>query len=182
MSAGGGYTCALLDNHSVKCWGDNVSGQLGLGDSNARGDKPADMGDALPAVSLGKGRKALALNPGGYDHTCALLDDHSVKCWGMNHCRELGIGDSTSRGRLPADMGDALPRAGHGSGRSALVVAAGDEFTCAVLDDHTVKCWGYNVAGQLGVGDETYRGDQPGEMGDALPVVDLGTGHSVLVP
>ena len=51
--AAGHFTCARLDNGAVKCWGLNNDGQLGLGDRNARGDVPGEMGDALPAVSLG---------------------------------------------------------------------------------------------------------------------------------
>ena len=58
-------------------------GQLGYGDREARGDEPGEMGDALPPVDLGAGRAALALETGG-GHACAILDDHSVKCWGWN--------------------------------------------------------------------------------------------------
>ena len=53
MSGGGTHTCVLLDNTSLKCWGYNVSGQLGLGDTANRGDGPNEMGDFLPAVDLG---------------------------------------------------------------------------------------------------------------------------------
>ena len=50
---GVGYACAILDDKSLKCWGSNYSGQLGLGDTNNRGDAPGEMGDNLPAVDLG---------------------------------------------------------------------------------------------------------------------------------
>jgi len=42
------YFCATLDNNDNKCWGLNLSGQLGLGDLNNRGDNPGEMGDSLP--------------------------------------------------------------------------------------------------------------------------------------
>jgi hypothetical protein len=42
----------LLDNQELKCWGNNTNGQLGLGDTAARGDNPNEMGDNLPAVDL----------------------------------------------------------------------------------------------------------------------------------
>jgi hypothetical protein len=58
-------------------------------------------------------------------------------------------------------------------GLSALQVAAGNAQTCARLDDGSVKCWGSNVAGELGLGDTQTRGDGPGQMGAALPVVQL---------
>ncbi|MBW2258617.1 MAG: hypothetical protein JRI25_29065 [Deltaproteobacteria bacterium] len=51
--------------------------------------------------------------------------------------------------------------------------------SCALLDDKTVKCWGYNDGGLLGLGDEETRGDEEGEMGDDLPTLDLGTGRTV---
>ena len=53
ICSSGGYTCALLDDKSLKCWGGNYNGQLGLGDTNNRGDASGEMGDNLPVVDLG---------------------------------------------------------------------------------------------------------------------------------
>src|SRR5207249_4544729 len=77
------HTCALLDNASVKCWGFNGFGQLGLGNTASRGDGAGEMGDSLPAVALGTGRTAVSISANRYD-TCALLDKASGKCWGNN--------------------------------------------------------------------------------------------------
>ncbi len=131
------------------------------------------MGDALPAVSLGTGRTAKAIVAGSF-HTCALLDNDIVKCWGFNAIGSLGLGDWAHRGNGPGEMGDALPVVNLGTGRTAKIVVAG-LHTCALLDNDTLKCWGDNSRGLLGLGDTQYRGDGPGEMGDALPVVDLGS-------
>lgn len=60
-----------------------------------------------------------------------------------------------------------------GTGRSARLVTAGGDYTCALLDDGTVKCWGFNAYGQLGLGDAISRGDAPGELGDQLPALSL---------
>ena len=46
------HTCAVLDDASLKCWGKNDSGQLGLGDNSTRGDVSGEMGDNLPVISL----------------------------------------------------------------------------------------------------------------------------------
>ena len=77
-------------------------------------------------------------------------------------------------------MGDNLPAVDLGTGRRAVEISAGELHTCARLDDGQVKCWGSNNSGQLGLGDEIDRGIQPGEMGDSLPAIDLGTGRSAL--
>ena len=62
----------------------------------------------------------------------------------------------------------------------AVAVAAGELHVCAILDDHRVKCWGYNAEGQLGLGDTKDRGGDPSTMGDNLPTVDLGTGRTAI--
>jgi len=173
ISAGTMHTCAILDNKSVKCWGSNMYGQLGLGDTSDRGDASGKMGNKLPSVDLGKGRSATAISA-GYQHTCALLDDKSVKCWGSNGYGQLGLGDKNGRGLKSGEMGDKLPAVDLGKGRVATAISAGSVHTCALLDDKSVKCWGYNNKGQLGLGDTNHRGDESGEMGDKLPAVDLG--------
>jgi alpha-tubulin suppressor-like RCC1 family protein len=166
-------SCAILDDGQVKCWGYNFYGQLGLGDTANRGGAPGDMGDNLPAVSLGTGRTAVALSL-SYGFSCALLDDHQIKCWGANMNGNLGTGDTSSHGDAPGTMGDALPAVNLGAGRSALAVGAGAEHVCALLDIRQIKCWGDNPDGELGLGDTMTRGDKPGEMGDNLPATDLG--------
>lgn len=178
LTAGGWHTCARLDDDSVKCWGDNGTGQLGLGDIETRGNQPGEMGDLLPTVDLGTGRTAYELSASLF-HTCARLDNGSVKCWGVGGFGQLGLGDITIRGNEPGEMGDALPTVDLGTGRTALDIETNSEHTCARLDNNSLKCWGYNNTGQLGLGDNNNRGDNPGEMGDALPAVALGSGRTV---
>lgn len=178
IAAGNFHTCALLDNNTVKCWGKANYGQLGYGDStNSRGDVGGEMGNALPTVNLGSGRTARAISVAA-DNTCALLDNGLVKCWGYNFDGELGIGNNQHRGDNANEMGDALPAVDLGSGRIAVAISTGDRHSCALLSNLSVKCWGQNFAGKLGIGDLKNRGDTVGTMGDALPVVDL-AGHDV---
>lgn len=179
LSAGGMHACAILDDKSLKCWGSNSYGQLGLGNTEARGDAPGEMGDALPAIHLGTGRSAVQVAAGGFS-TCALLDDDSMKCWGENGYGQLGRGNVQHRGQSPGEMGDALAPIALGTGRKAVQIGAGNRHTCARLDDGSVKCWGYNLNGILGLGDTNNRGDGPGEMGDALQPVSLGTGRKAV--
>ena len=165
-----------------KCWGGNNYGQLGLGDTNDRGDGANEMGANLPNVDLGAGWTVVQVAVGGF-HTCARLEDgaaRALKCWGSNSAGKLGLDDANDRGDGGGEMGDSLPAVELGTGRSAVALALGDRHSCAVLDDASVKCWGHNDNGQLGLGDTTARGDQGGEMGDSLPSVDLGPGRTAV--
>ena len=174
--AGANHTCALLVSGAVKCWGDNGGGQLGTADTalfHFRGGHPGEMGANLPAADLGD--TALAITS-GQGHTCALLSSGAVKCWGSNSDGQIGLGDTLKyldgQGDDPGEMGDNLPVVDLGG--PATAVSAGLIHTCALLVGGTVKCWGNNIFGQLGLGDTEWRGDDPGEMGDNLPAVDLG--------
>ena len=179
-TAGSAHSCYMLDNGSVKCWGKNNLGQLGLGNTSNRGDNSSEMGDNLPVVDLGTGRTAKAIAAGDY-HTCAILDNASIKCWGANASGQLGIGDTNNRGDESSEMGDILPAIDLGSGRTATAITAGNQHTCAILDNASIKCWGANASGQLGIGDTSNRGDESSEMGDTLPAVDLGSGRTAKV-
>src|SRR3546814_10455118 len=128
------------------------------------------MGDNLPTVDLGTNRTAVAI-AARYDHTCALLDDGSVKCWGENNSGQLGYGDRIDRGDGPNEMGDNLPTVGLGTDLTAVAITCGYGNTCALLDDGSGKCWGKCSNGQLGYGDSITRGDGPNEMGENLPKV-----------
>ena len=177
ISLGGSHTCALLDNASVKCWGEGSQGRLGYGNSNDLGDAANEMGDNLPIVDLGTGRTATAISAGQY-HTCALLDNASVKCWGRNSSGRLGYGNSNDLGDAANEMGDNLPSIDLGTGRTATAISLGGSHTCALLDNASVKCWGEGSQGRLGYGNSNDLGDAANEMGDNLPIVDLGTGRT----
>ncbi|WP_129347611.1 RCC1 domain-containing protein [Sorangium cellulosum] len=170
LSAGRFHTCALLTGGRVKCWGHNAYGQLGAGDRFHRGTDTSHMGEHLDVVDVGAPITQLAL---GEFHTCALLADGRVKCWGRNDLGQLGLGDMLDRGGAPGELGDALPPVDLGEGATAQAITAGAQHTCALLTDGRVKCWGRNDFGQLGLGDALPRGHEPGTMGDALPAVSL---------
>ena len=171
------HSCAILDGGRVKCWGANDYGQLGLGDKAERGGDSKDMGASLPVVDLGPGRTAKAVAV-AVNHTCALLDNDRVKCWGRNF-GNLGYGDTNERGSTPGTMGANLPYVDLGPGRTVKSLSAGAAHTCALLDTNEVKCWGLNNLGQLGIGSTLLRGDGPNQMGASLLAVDLGPGRTV---
>jgi alpha-tubulin suppressor-like RCC1 family protein len=120
VGAGGNHSCALMESGRVKCWGGNLVGALGLGeptrdlaDPNSsvpdthRGDEPSEMGDALPFVALPRGKRAVGLAV-ATQHTCALLDDGSVVCWGGGADGQLGSGSLDTIGDRASQMGDGL--------------------------------------------------------------------------
>ena len=181
LATGAAHTCALLDNGSVKCWGLNDDGQLGVGDTDARGDGEGEMGDALPAVSLGltSGVSVTGIAAGDA-HTCVLLSNGAVKCWGSGANGRLGSGDENSRGDEAGEMGAVLAAVDLGSGRTAKALSAGGSHTCAIRDTNDVVCWGVGATGRLGIGSEDDIGDAVGEMGDSLIPVALGTGRTAV--
>ena len=142
ITRGNTHTCALLDDGSVSCWGDGSNGALGDGTI-------IDRSYPSSTSSLGTGRYAVSIDSGG-DHTCALLDDSSVKCWGYNSYRALGDGTMISR-NIPT-LTSAL-----NSSFNAISISTGEQHTCALLEDGSVNCWGYNAYGQLGDGTTNTR-------------------------
>jgi alpha-tubulin suppressor-like RCC1 family protein len=178
ISGGEGHTCAL-DNSSgiVKCWGYNNNGQLGIDDRNDRGDGANEMGSNLPIVDLGTGRTATAIFSGTY-HSCAILDNASVKCWGRGYSGQIGQGNTDALGDNANEMGDNLTIVDLGTGRTATAISSKGEHTCVILDNASVKCWGKGNNGVLGQGNSTSLGDGVNEMGDNLTIVDLGTGRT----
>ncbi|NBO53193.1 MAG: hypothetical protein EBU84_01055, partial [Actinobacteria bacterium] len=139
ISVGNDHVCAVLDDSSLKCWGSGANGRLGQGNVNNLGDGVFEMGDNLAAVSLGTGRTVKSVSAGGA-HTCAVLDNDTVKCWGVNTYGQLGKGNKVTLGDSAAEMGNGLTAISLGTGRTVKSVSAGGAHTCAVLDNDTVKC------------------------------------------
>jgi len=128
LSAGDGYSCALLSNHKVECWGRNGDGQLGNG-ATTNSSTPVPVSGITSAVQV----------TAGDGHSCALLSNHSVKCWGS-------FEGTRKRSPIPVQMQGIT---------NATAIAAGGSNTCAVLSSRRVLCWGWGTSGQLGNGTTT---------------------------
>ncbi len=172
VSAGWEHTCAILDNDKVKCWGNGVFGRLGYDNDTPKGDDSREMGEDLLTVNLGTSRTAKAISAGN-EHTCAILDNDTVKCWGRGGSGELGQGSGDTLGNREGQMA-ALEAINLGKDRTVKAIASGYRYNCALLDNAEVKCWGLGDEGQLGNGKTDNLGDAASEMGEGLPVVDLG--------
>ena len=141
VSAGLDHTCAIVADGTVRCWGANGSGQLGNGSTT---DSPTPVvvdgiGEPLPDPTT--------LEPmvvTGSQHSCALDADGDVSCWGSNLLGQLGTGDT---------IDSTLPVALTGLDDEVEALSAGNAHTCALTADGDVFCWGDNLNGQLGTGD-----------------------------
>ncbi|MEV3923520.1 RCC1 domain-containing protein [Actinomadura coerulea] len=184
IDAGTRHTCVVDDAFAVRCWGQNHDGQLGHG-LNAEpslrkiGDNEAPS-TAAP-VDLG-GNLAWKVATGAL-HSCAVLVDGGVVCWGQNRWGVLGSGNqdggnvSIGDDEVPADVpvdGDILVNLGRN--RTAKAIAAGGSHTCVIDDLDDVMCWGLSSKGQLGYpdADEIIGDDEdPGQVN----AVELGPRH-----
>ncbi|HEY4332357.1 MAG TPA: hypothetical protein VGM78_07300, partial [Ilumatobacteraceae bacterium] len=137
LAAGEFHHCALLSAGTVTCWGDNGAGQLGDGSTVSTGT-PVGVNVITGATPDATATSIAA----GSMHTCALMADKTVTCWGDNASGQLGVDPSlTPLSSTPI----AVPGVS-----DVVAIAAGDSHTCAVLTGGSVQCWGANDEGQLG--------------------------------
>lgn len=160
VAAGRLHACAVTSAGAVRCWGYTNYGQLGNG---------APLAEvAVPVAVEVSGLAGVTAISTSFDHTCAVLQDGGVKCWGLNDKGQLGNG-STANSNIPVDV------SGLSSGVAA--VAAGTAHTCALTTAGGVKCWGWNDKGQLG-NDSTTNSKVPVDvMGLSSGVEAIAAGH-----
>ncbi len=160
ISVGENHVCANL-RFSVYCWGSNASGQLGS----------ASLTDSMDPVEVQGLPPALVLQVvAGYTHTCALVESGSVYCWGNNFAGQ--IGDGTQATRLLATSSGI-----DGGTQQAVALAAGFDFSCALLSDGSVWCWGNGGDGQLGNGAQGGFSTSPVEVPGVVEARKLDAGR-----
>ena len=178
IAAGESHACAIDQDGGAYCWGNNQSGQLGVGLEDTyltKAEKVQLTDQHIYQLYLAKG------------HSCALLPGGQVKCWGFGADGALGYGSTTGFGLSvedmmilpPLDLGTNEDGVPHSAER---LITGPERHTCAVLVGGSLKCWGLNAGGVLGLGLPAGQkiGDGNDEMGDWLLTVDLGTDLQVL--
>lgn len=167
--------CAELEDHTVRCWGDDQLGELGDG---LGGKLPAEHRPATPVAGLAAAAHLLAA--GAYS-ACA-ASPAGLACWGLDHTPYAGTGPSSSL----LGGGDEEPCANGNSCRRAAAVhpsfiAATPEllafgyFHACTLDHGRVRCWGLGTSGQLGNG-AAANSLTPVDVSLALPATALVAG------
>ena len=170
IAIGGWHSCVLTPGDTVKCWGLNNSGQLGIGTANLFVNTPTEVcasGSGGSCVPLSNVDTVIA----GGRHTCAITSAGAALCWGINTYGEVGDGTNVA-------AANPVSVTGLGSGVAAL--ALGDGHSCALTTAGAVKCWGRNTDGQLGDGTRTHS-NVPVDVDDlssGVGAISAGGSHS----
>jgi len=128
IAAGERHTCVIKTDGTLWCFGENNSGQLGVGTSSWAEATP------LQVTSLGTDVAEVEL---GRTHSCARKDDGSMWCWGQNDRGQIGVGN-TEWQPLPAQVTQLA--------NNVVDIGAGFEHSCALKTDGSIWCWGSNQA------------------------------------
>ncbi len=170
IAAGSGHCLALLGDGTVKAWGNNASGQLGIGNTNNQ-----YMPQPISSTSLSN---VIAIAAGG-SHSLALLGNGQVKAWGNNASGQLGIGNTTTK-LTPQEMTGG-PNTSIGP---IVAIAAGGSHTLALRGDGAVFAGGNNASGQLGLGNtinQLYLQGRPTSSLGPVAAIAAGDTHSVML-
>jgi len=155
IAAGEHNTCAIAASGELFCWGDNIRGQVGVG--NADPQPLPIMVDVGPWSSIAVGQY----------HACGLKSDGSLWCWGGNARGQLGLG-------VPGDQ--QVPQRVVSPALQWSAIATGAKHACALAADARLYCWGRGTEGQLGLGDGV-DSDVPVEVSvgsEVLRSIELG--------
>lgn len=133
---------ALMVDGSVKYWGTHMSPDGS--DQFAFGSNSKNIAIQVPYLTSGVQEIA---SGSGY-HSCVLMNDGGVKCWGLNTDGQLGDGTKINQ---------SVPTQVKGLTSGVKAIAVGSDHSCALKNDGEVMCWGRNTHGQLGDGTTTTR-------------------------
>ena len=167
LASGASHTCALTKVGAVKCWGSNLSGELG---------NKTKIDSQKPVEVIGFSKDVIGI-AAGWSHTCAVTKAGAVKCWGHNGAGQLGFEKTIEEELNGLESTSTVPVQIAGLSSSVREVTAGMQHRCALLEDSTVRCWGWNSRGQLGNG-TTERSTRPVRVQGLADVKAISAGLS----
>jgi alpha-tubulin suppressor-like RCC1 family protein len=151
LSVIGDSTCAVRAVGTVVCWGEQFGGQVMLaGSSGAEFVGVVVNRNSTRAPVAIAGLADVRVISIGVFHGCAIIGSGAVQCWGFNGNGELGNGPVTTATIVitPVTVTGIT---------NAVALSTGFGYSCALLADKTIKCWGNNAQGQLGDGSTVRR-------------------------
>jgi alpha-tubulin suppressor-like RCC1 family protein len=142
ISAGGSHTCALMIDGTPRCWGSNIYGELAAPAVDMQTSVPVSL--SLPGITQ--------ISAGG-EQTCALLQAGAIDCWGRNQFGQIGNGTASPAEPNPVPVAGIPDAVWVGTnGPSLYGEAFVEDYSCALLADGRVACWGQDVGGEIGDG------------------------------
>jgi alpha-tubulin suppressor-like RCC1 family protein len=156
ITAASDHACAVLENGDVMCWGRNVEGQLGTGDTD----------DSLTPVKL-NALSGIVQVAAAARFSCALDKTGHVSCWGKNDVGQLGTGSPNASANPSPSVIPSIA--------DATFIWTGFEHTCVARKTGKISCWGSGGNGQLG------KGSVPADASAASPVDVVGAGPALAV-
>ena len=139
--------CAVTEVGAVHCWGRNGNGQLGDGTTSGRSTPVASM-----SIDGSESSKSATVVSVGHTNSCAVMESGAVTCWGL--ASSGAFGNSSLKGNvLTATPVQGIT--GLTPSSRAVSITTSQYHSCALMADGSVKCWGYSVWGQVGVGGTT---------------------------
>jgi alpha-tubulin suppressor-like RCC1 family protein len=158
VSGGDNFTLLVADSGSVWAFGNNSSGQLGLGHTN----------DAKSPTQIPNLSGVIAVAAGGF-HSLALTSTGDLYAWGGNVNGQVGDESNTNRSTPQLlDLSDVV------------AIAAGERHSLALTGSGDLYAWGENDKGQLGTGNTT-DSNIPVLILSGVSAIGAGLEHSLAV-
>lgn len=159
IAVGFKHSCSRRADGTLRCWGNNVQGQVGNGLSETSRTSPSAVQGVSDAVKVAVGS----------EHSCALQASGVVRCWGGNSFGQLGNGTTNSSLTSVSVLGVT----------DAVELASGDTHVCARRGNGRISCWGSSGFGQLGDGDASLPNKStPVEVLGISDAVSIASGQS----
>jgi len=169
---GASHSCGRYTTGAIKCWGDNARGQLGYGTAIGTNGSLTLEPAALPPVPITTASGVtIAQVAAGNAHTCAVLSDGTLKCWGDGQFGALGFGQDQNIGDDEVPSSAPLIDLGVPSATILDVKVNGATCVLYVAAGHRgLKCFGLNTNGSLGQETDLLRSGPAADV----PAIELG--------